>query len=86
MDEVVKLVMEKTGIPEETAETAVETVLGFLKDKLPEPIAGQLDGLLEGEGIESLLGGGGLGSLLGGGSGAATGDLFQGLGGLLNRD
>jgi len=87
MDEVIKLVVEKTGIPEATAKTAVETVLGFLKDKLPEPIGSQLDGLLEGEGIESLLGGGGLGALLGGDEGGVdAGDLMQGLGGLLNRD
>ena len=28
------------------AQTAVQTVLGFLKDKLPAPIAGQIEGLL----------------------------------------
>jgi hypothetical protein len=48
MDELVKLVVKKTGISEEMARTAVETVLGFLKDKLPPQIAGQLDGLIEG--------------------------------------
>ena len=49
MDELIGLVSQKTGIPEQTAKVAVETVLGFLKDKLPAPIAGQLDALLEGE-------------------------------------
>jgi hypothetical protein len=48
MDELVKQVVERTGISEAQAQTAVTTVLGFLKNKLPEPIAGQLDGLLGG--------------------------------------
>ena len=37
MDELIKLVSEKTGLPEATARVAVETVLGFLKDRLPAP-------------------------------------------------
>jgi hypothetical protein len=48
MDELIKLVSQKTGIPEATAKTAVETVVGYLKDKLPEPLAGQVENLLEG--------------------------------------
>jgi len=43
MDELVKLVSEKTGIPEATAKQATQVVLGWLKDKLPEPIGSQLD-------------------------------------------
>ncbi len=46
MDELIKLVVQKTGIPAATAKTAVETVIGFLKKKLPAPIAGQIDGVL----------------------------------------
>ena len=46
MDELVKQVVEKTGIPEATARQVVETVIGFLKDKLPAPIASQIDGAL----------------------------------------
>ena len=49
MDELVALVVQKTGISESQAQMAVETVIGYLKDKLPEPLAGQIDGLLEGE-------------------------------------
>lgn len=45
MDELIKLVADKTGIPADTAKTAVTTVIGFLKDKLPAPLASQLDGL-----------------------------------------
>jgi nucleoid DNA-binding protein len=35
MDELVKLVSKKTGIPEAQAKIAVETVMDFLKKKLP---------------------------------------------------
>jgi nucleoid DNA-binding protein len=33
MDELVKQVAKKTGLPEATAKTAVQTVIGFLKKK-----------------------------------------------------
>ena len=48
MDELIKLVTSKAGISEAQAKKAVETVLGFLKDKLPGPLAGQIDSLLKG--------------------------------------
>jgi hypothetical protein len=48
MDEVIKMVTEKIGVSEDQARTAVTTVVGFLKDKLPEPIASQLDGIMSG--------------------------------------
>lgn len=62
MDELIKLVAKKTGISEQQARTAVETVLNFLKQKLPAPIAGQIDGLLKGgaQGDDVLKGLGGL--------------------------
>jgi hypothetical protein len=46
MDELVKLVVKKTGLPEAQAKQVVEIVIGFLKGKLPAPIAGQIDGVL----------------------------------------
>ena len=48
MDELIKLVSAKTGLPAEQAKVAVTTVLGFLKEKLPAPLAGQIDALLAG--------------------------------------
>lgn len=63
MDELVKLVSEKTGLSEEMSKVAVETVLNYLKDKLPAPIAGQIDNVLEGKADGGLAGG--LGGLLG---------------------
>jgi len=67
MDELVKLVSQKTGLSEELAKTAVDTVIGFLKQKLPAPVASQIDSLISGAGDASGLGGmaQGLGSLLG---------------------
>lgn len=49
MNELVTLLSQKLGLPESTARQAVEIVVGYLKDKLPAPIAGQLDGLLSGK-------------------------------------
>ncbi len=46
MDELVKLVSERTGLPPETAATAVQTVLGVLKERLPAPIASQIDAVI----------------------------------------
>ena len=46
MDELVKLVQEKTGLGQAQAKQAVETVVRFLKEKLPAPIAGQVDAVL----------------------------------------
>ena len=48
MDELIKRITEKTGISEDQARSAVTTVTGFLKEKLPAPIAGQIDNVLSG--------------------------------------
>ncbi len=68
MDELIKLVAQKTGLSEEMAKTAVETVIDFLKKQLPAPIAGRIDDVLEGSGVipsvEDITQG--LGGLLGG--------------------
>ena len=76
MDELIKQVVERTGISEQQARGAVDTVLGFIKTRLPEPLAGQLDGLV-----------GGASGAAGGIAGAA-GDVLGGLGSMLggNKD
>jgi hypothetical protein len=48
MDQVIQMIRERTGIDANQARTAADTVVGFLKDKLPEPVANQLDGVLNG--------------------------------------
>ena len=50
MDQVIQMVKERAGIGEDEARTAVETVLAELRKRLPEPIAGQLEGVLDGDG------------------------------------
>ncbi len=50
MDELVQQVAKKTGLPEATARTAVQTVIDYLKQKLPGPVAGQIDAVLKGGG------------------------------------
>jgi hypothetical protein len=70
VDELIKQVVERTGISEQQARTAVETVVGFLKERLPAPIAGQVDGAL-----------GGASGAIGGLAGKA-GDVLGGLGGV----
>ncbi len=51
MDELVNLVVEKTGLPKETAKQAVTIVIDFLKKKLPAPVAAQVDVVLGSKGI-----------------------------------
>lgn len=66
LDELIKLVSQRTGLPPEVAKTAVDTVVSFLKNKLPAPIAAQIDGVLGGvsaKGVEDLTKG--LGGILG---------------------
>jgi hypothetical protein len=69
MDELIKQVVSRTGISEDQARTAVTTVLGFVKDKLPAPIASQIDSAITGQG---------------GGVGGTLGDLASKAGGLLS--
>jgi uncharacterized protein (DUF2267 family) len=67
MDELIKEIVAKTGMPEQAARTATETVVRFLKEKLPAPIAGQIDGLLDNPDLANQAGNAlkGLGGLLG---------------------
>ena len=70
MDELIKQVTAKTGISEEQARTAITTVTGFLKDKLPAPIGNQIDNLVSGAGG------------VGGSVGDAVGDIASKVGGM----
>jgi len=65
MEELVRIVSERTGLPQDTARTAAEAVLTYLKEKLPAPIAGQIDGFLANPGSAGETGGtmGNLGGL-----------------------
>jgi hypothetical protein len=69
MEELINQVASKTGISEAQARDAVTTVLGFLKDRLPEPLAGQLDNVVEG----------------GGGVAGSLGDIASKVGGIFGK-
>jgi hypothetical protein len=77
MEELVQLVSQKTGLSAEHARTAVTTVVGFLKSKLPAPIAAQLDGVISG-------GSGGLGNMMGS-LGGQAGDIAKGIGDMFGK-
>lgn len=74
MDQLYALVAQKAGISAEQAKTAVETVVGYVKQQLPEPLASQVTAMINGTGgtvdvnqLNSMLSGmGDLNSLFGG--------------------
>ena len=68
MDQLISMITQRTGISADQARGAVKTVLEFLKEKLPGPIASHVESLLSGQGPGSTAGEaekplGGLGSL-----------------------
>jgi hypothetical protein len=69
MESIIKMVCEKTGISESQAKTAVETVVNFLKDKMPGGIGAQVESFVNG-------GAGSVGDIAGG--------LKDKIGGMLN--
>lgn len=75
MDELIKKVSERSGISEAQARTAVETVVGFIKERLPASISGQVDNALNssaiGTGIDAVA--------------DRAGDLLGGLGGMFGK-
>ncbi len=64
MDELVNMVAQKTGLPQDKAKVAVDTVVNYLKQKLPAPVAGQIDNVLQGGGAAGNVAKG-LGGILG---------------------
>lgn len=46
--QLIDLVSKKAGIDQSQAQKAVEAVMGFLKDHVPGPLAGQLDNAING--------------------------------------
>jgi hypothetical protein len=53
MEELIKLVSQKTGLPEDKAEAAVNTVLDYITKKLPDPIAAQVKAAASNEDVVS---------------------------------
>ncbi len=50
-------VQQRTGLPEDQARQVVVTVISLLKQRLPAPIAGQIDSALSGQNPLAGLGG-----------------------------
>jgi hypothetical protein len=48
MEELVQELSQKTGLPQDKAQEAVNVIVGHLKARLPEPLANALDGVLAG--------------------------------------
>jgi hypothetical protein len=48
MEELIKVVTAKAGISESQAKSAVETVVSFLKDKMPGGIGSQVESFISG--------------------------------------
>jgi hypothetical protein len=48
MEELIKMVTQKVGISEAQAKSAVETVVSFLKDKMPAGIGSQVESFIGG--------------------------------------
>jgi predicted DNA-binding protein (UPF0251 family) len=70
MNELIQRLIDKTGLSQEQAASAMQIVLGFVKEKLPAPVAMQ---------VESILTGGADG-------GTALGDIGGALGGMFGKN
>jgi hypothetical protein len=70
MDALISKVVERTGISEDKARAAVDTVVGFIKERAPAGLSGQIDSLVSG--------GQGAGS-------GGMGDVASKLGGMLGK-
>jgi len=70
--QLVSTVAQRAGLPEDKAQSAVEAVVNFLKERAPAGLSGQIDSLLgSGEG--------------GGGGGSSVGDVASRVGGMLGK-
>lgn len=66
MDELIKNITKQANISPDQAKTAVDTVLNFLKDKLPAPVVDQIKAALSGQQVDTSGITNALGGLLGG--------------------
>jgi len=48
VDALISRVVERTGISEDKARAAVDTVVGYLKERAPAGLSGQIDSLVGG--------------------------------------
>jgi hypothetical protein len=48
MEELIKMVSQKVGISESQAKSAVDTIVSFLKDKMPGGLGSQVESFING--------------------------------------
>jgi hypothetical protein len=84
LDDLIKMIQEKTGLPVDKAQDVIETVVGFVADKLPGPIGDQVKKFLGDDGDDE----GEAGDSEGEGESLMdkAKDALGGLGGLLGGD
>jgi uncharacterized protein (DUF2267 family) len=56
MNELVQQVSQRVGIPEDKARQATETVLSFLRTRLPAPVSSQIDSFLQSGATQNVAG------------------------------
>ena len=52
MEEIIKTISERAGLSADQSKSALTVVLGMLKEKMPDALGGQLEGLLVGKEID----------------------------------
>jgi hypothetical protein len=52
MNELINQITQRTGISQNQAQQAVQVVVGFLKQRLPAPVASQLGSFVSGQGTQ----------------------------------
>ena len=56
MNELIEQLKSRVGLDDDKARFAAQTVIDFLKQHLPAPVASQLDNALSGQGAEGIAG------------------------------
>lgn len=54
MDQLVQQIAAQTGLPADQAREVVQTVVNYIKEKLPAPIAAQVDGFLNNQAVDDI--------------------------------
>jgi hypothetical protein len=56
VNELIEQLKSRVGLDDQKAHSAAQTVLDFLKQRLPEPVSSQLDSVVSGGGAEGISG------------------------------
>ncbi|MDQ2889785.1 MAG: hypothetical protein M3R65_04395 [Gemmatimonadota bacterium] len=84
MDELVTLLTQRTGLSPDQARQAIDTVLGYVKGRLPTPLASQMDAFL-GQSAGGTTGTTGTAGSSAAGAEGELGGIAKELGGFLGR-